>query len=313
MSRTPPVIVTQAGPLSSVFAAVSLGLLRSLPKAGRDLLARTVGWVAWVLRIRRRVTLDNLAAAFPEKSEADRVRIARGAYANMALAAVESICSDLIPDVDLQSVVQASTTGSWGSLQALLVARQPVLIASAHFGSWESFAEIMARRNFAFSAVVRPLEGAFNARVVAARQKAGVELILQRGAMKGIFAALKQGRAVVQLIDQSLPARHGVFVPFFGRPASTTPSLSLVALRTRAPVYVVLAAREGSGLRMFVEGPIAVPNSGDREADLTAHTAALTAIIEKTIRAFPDQWLWLHRRWKVKHQASDADPQTDAH
>ena len=292
--------VTLGHPLAQAFAALALGTLRLLPRGLRTGLARGLAFVAWTLGIRRRVTLDNLAHAFPEKTLEERTRIARGAYANMALAAVESICSDLIPDAQLQTAVQASETGSWVTLQALLLGHQPVLIASAHFGSWELFAEIMARRKFAFSAVVRPLEGAFNARVVAAREKAGVALILQRGAMKGIFAALKQGRAVVQLIDQSLPARHGVFVPFFGRPASTTPSLSMAALRTGAPVYVVLAARTADHLKMFVEGPIALPSTGDRDADLTAHTAALTAIIERTIRQYPDQWLWLHRRWKVQ-------------
>ena len=295
--------VTPGGPLASALAALGLGLLRALPQSARSFLARALGRLAWWAGIRRRVTLDNLAHAFPDTPPAERRRIARAAYENMALAAIESICADLIPDAQLQDAVRSGDEGSWPALRRLLEAHQPVLIASAHFGSWESFAEVMARRKFVFSAVVRPLSGAFNARVVAGRQAAGVELILQRGAMRGIFSALKRGRAVVQLIDQSVPARHGVFVPFFGRPASTTPSLSLAALRTGAPVYVVLAAREGSGLKMWVEGPIAVPNTGDRAADLRAHTAALTAILERAIRQHPEQWLWLHRRWKVLQPA----------
>ncbi len=301
--------VTAGSPLASAVAWGGLGLLRALPGWARVALARGVGRCAWILGIRRRVTLDNLACAFPEKSASEREQIARATYSNMALAAVESICSDLLTDAQLEASVRGSEGEGWATLQARMSARQPVLVASAHFGSWESFAEIMARRKFAFSAVVRPLVGAFNARVVAAREQAGVELILQRGAMKGIFAALKRGRAVVQLIDQSLPARHAVFVPFFGRLASTTPSLSLAALRTGAPVYVVLAARQGTRLKMFVEGPVALPTTGDREADLTAHTATLTAILEKVIRQYPDQWLWLHRRWKVQPAAVSApDP-----
>lgn len=264
-------------------------LLRALPPSLRAGLARLVAWAAWSLGVRRRVALDNLAHAFPEKPEAERKAIARGAYRTMALAAVESIASDLSAD----TVVCDSP--AWPGLEATLRAHQPVLIASAHFGSWESFAAVMARRQLAYSAVVRPLRGAFNARVVRAREQAGVELILQRGAMKGILSALKRGRGVVQLIDQSLPADHGVFVPFFGRPTCTTPSLSVAAKRTGAPVYVVMAAREATGLRMIVEGPIPL-----RDGDTTAHTAALTAAIERVIRQYPDQWLWLHRRWKVQ-------------
>ncbi len=299
-------VATPGGPLASAFAAIALGGLRALPAAMREALARLFAFLAWTLGVRRAVTLDNLAHAFPEKSAGERGRVARAAYRNMALAAVESICSDLVPEAQLQRAVQAVEGQAWQTLEARLHARQPVLIASAHFGSWELFAEVMARRGFAFSAVVRPLKGAFNARVVAARQRAGVGLILQRGAMRGIFAALKQGRAVVQLIDQVLPAKHGLFVPFFGRPASTTPSLSLAALRTGAPVYVVLAAREPLGLKMFVQGPVPLPQTGNRDADLTAHTARLTAMIEAKIREYPEQWLWLHRRWKV--QPSGQEP-----
>lgn len=264
-------------------------LLRTLSPRARAGLTRFIAAAAYALGIRRAVTLDNLAHAFPDKPREERQRIARAAYAHMALAAVESIASDLAPD----AVVCDSP--AWPGLEATLRAHRPVLIASAHVGSWESFAAVMARRQLAYSAVVRPLTGAFNARVVEARRAAGVELIFQRGAMRGILSALKRGRGVVQLIDQSLPAAHGVFVPFFGRPTCTTPSLSVAAKRTGAPVYVVLAVREGPGLRMLVEGPIPLV-----DGDTTAHTAALTAVIERTIRQYPDQWLWLHRRWKVR-------------
>ena len=300
MSAAP---VAPGGPLASAVAAITIALIRALPRGLRDALARALGRVAWWLRIRRRIALDNLAHAFPEKSESERARIARAAYGNMALAAIESVCSDLLSEAELERTVRAIPGTGWASMEPLLMGAGPVLIVSAHFGSWELLAEVMARRGAKFSAVVRPLAGAFNARVVASRHGSGYQLILQRGAMQGILAALKQGRAVVQLIDQSLAAKHGVFVPFFGRLASTTPSVSLAALRTGAPVFVALAAREGSDLKMSVEGPIAVPSTGDREADL------LTAIIERKIREYPEQWLWLHRRWKVRPgQEAGAEP-----
>ena len=77
----------------------------------------------------------------------------------------------------------------------------------------------------------------------------------------------------------------------------------MAALRTKAPVFVVLAAWDQGRLRFSFDGPIAVPDTGDRRADVTAHTAQLTAIIERRVREHPDQWLWLHRRWKVKPPA----------
>ncbi|MEW5741460.1 MAG: lysophospholipid acyltransferase family protein [Myxococcota bacterium] len=288
--------VTPGGPLGRLVVGVVVRLVRALSVSGRERLAAFVAFLAWTLRIRRRVALDNLAQALPEKSAAEREDIARGAYRSMALAALESVTSDLLSADEVASAVEVV---DWKGLDVLLDTRQPVLIASAHFGSWELFAEVMARRGIAFAAVVRPLAGAFNEWVVKNRQRAGVELILQRGALGNMLKALKRGLAVVQLIDQSLPAKDGVFVPFFGRLASTTPALSMAAIRSKAPVYVVLAARDGRALSMTVEGPVPVPDTGDRRADLVAHTARLTKIIEDAIRLRPDQWLWLHRRWKV--------------
>jgi KDO2-lipid IV(A) lauroyltransferase len=300
--------VTPGGPVGRLVVGLVLRLVRALSSRTRERLAGLVAALAWTLRIRRRVALDNLAHAFPEKPLAERVAIAKGAYRTMALAALEAVTSDLLPDAELQRVVSVV---DWKGLDVLFDNRQPVLLASAHFGSWELFAEVMTRRGVACSAVVRPLAGAFNEWVVENRQRAGMELILQRGALSNMLKALKRGRAVVQLVDQSLPAKDGVFVPFFGRLASTTPALSMAAIRSKAPVYVVLASRDADGLRMMVEGPVPVPDTGDRRADLTAHIAAITRIIEDGIRARPQQWLWLHRRWKVA-PPSDGQPQQHA-
>ncbi len=283
--------------MSTFFTRLLVEWVRRRSPAGRERLARFVSALAWGVGIRRGVALENLSRALPELPEAERRRIARGAYLNMARAALDAVCAVTLTDAELEAQVKVH---DWLDLEQRLRARQGTLIASAHLGSWELFAEVMSRRGFQMSAVVRPLSGAFNALVVEGRLKAGVNLVLQRGAMKGIFAALKRGDAVVQLIDQVLPAKHGVFVPFFGRPASTTPSLSLAARRTGAPVYVVLALREGPGLTMYVEGPVPMPQTDDVHADVAAHTRVLTEIIERYVRRYPDQWLWLHRRWKVQ-------------
>lgn len=278
-------------------AAVGVGvwLVRAVPRRVGVAIAGFIGWLTWALHIRRRVALENLALAFPEKSEVDRRRIAKRAFRAMAVAMFESITSDLLSSAALDEAVRVT---DWKGLDVLLEQRQPVLIASAHLGSWELFAEVMARRGYVFSAVVRPLSGAFNEWLVKSRERAGVELIHPRGALRAMLKALKRGRAVVQLIDQALPTKEAVWVPFFGRPASTTPALSLAALRTGAPVYVVVAIREGAGLTMSVEGPVPMPVMEDRHAAIEAHVAELTRIIEGKVRAAPDQWLWLHRRWK---------------
>jgi KDO2-lipid IV(A) lauroyltransferase len=282
--------IRRGGPLATLFAALLIGCIRLLPF--KRALARGLGALAYLLGIRRSVARDNLAQAFPQKSEAERRAIARGAYKSLALAALDAVTSDQVKQLD-----EAVVVDDWGALGEALQ-KGGTLVASAHIGSWELFAEVMARKRIKLSAVVRPLEGAFNARVVEGRLEAGVELILQRGALRNMIKAVRGGRCVVQLVDQAVPGKGAVQVPFFGRPASTTPALSMAALRTGAPVFVALTVREGPRLRMLWEGPFPVPDTGDHHADVVAHTALLTSVIERYVSRYPEQWLWLHRRWK---------------
>lgn len=287
--------VSPGGPLSRLLVAVVLRVVRALSPATRAKIAAAVAGLAWHLGIRRRVTLDNLSHAFPEKTAAERRIVARGAYRTMALAALDAVTSDLLTQEEVAGAIEAV---DWRGLDRIFEEHAPVLLVSAHLGSWELFAEVMARRGVLASAVVRPLSGAFNEWVVRNREAAGVELILQRGALNQMLAALRRGRAVVQLIDQAVASPSAPWVPFFGRLASTTPAVSLAALRSGVPVYVVLAVRQGAGLRVFVEGPFPVSTELPRAQAVEAHTAQLTQVLESYIRRYPEQWLWLHRRWK---------------
>ena len=265
------------------------------------MLARAVGDLAWVLRIRRKVALHNLRHAFPELSEAKRRQIARGAYRNMAFAAFES----LIPPKHGDHRVR------WENRELLdraLAEGKGVLIATAHFGSWELIGTALARQGVPLHAVVRPLRGALNEQIVRARIESGLRLIAPRGAIRGMLRALAEGGVVCMLIDQVMPLHKGVFVPFFGRPASTSPGLSAAARRTGAPVLVGVSIRDREGLRIHLEGPFPVRYTGDIDADICAHTAEITAALERLIRQHPEQWLWLHRRWKVQPPPLASEP-----
>lgn len=298
MAAPPPrPLIVPAGPVGTFFARLVVRLVGSLSSAGRARLASFIGSFAFALGIRRKVTLENLRFAFPERSEEERRRIARGAYVNMALAALEGLSFTHQSPTELVDSVPAD---EWAPLAKALAEGKGVLVATAHFGSWELLGELLARRGVPLSAVVRPLRGALNAEIFASRERSGLKLIAQRGAIQGTLRALREGRLVAQLIDQVLPAKHGVFVPFFGRLASTTPALSIAALRTGAPVFVALAAREEGRLRLFVEGPLPCLRLEDRDAAIASHVAAMTEILERYIRRYPEQWLWLHRRWKVQ-------------
>lgn len=288
--------------LSRAAAGVLVWLLQALPARTVDALARGVARLALALGIRRRVTLDNLARALPERSAQERAAIARAAYANMARVVVDALRTLGAPRAQLLAEVQVD---DFGPVERALSAGRGLLVATAHLGSWEMFGAAMAQR-VPLHAVVRPLRGGLNARLVEARERAGLRLIPARGALSGMVAALRRNEVVAMLVDQAIGGKHALFVPFFGRPAATTPALSMAALRTGAPTLVVVALREGGRLRFRVEGPFEVTPTGDRQRDLWSHTAAVTAAIERIIREAPEQWLWLHRRWKLPPPPEDA-------
>ncbi len=296
--RSPPPrpLSTPGGALATLLARALLALLGLLSPRGRDRLAAAVGALAFGLRIRRRVTLENLRHAFPERSLAERAALARGAYQNMARAVVEALFVHRSSQAELEGRLVIE---GWQKVEQALAGGRGLLVATAHFGSWELLGEVMARRGLPLSAVVRPLAGAFNAELMRSRQGSGLRLIPQRGALSPVISALRRNEIVALLIDQALPAKAAVFVPFFGRPASTSPAIAAAAQRTGAAVLVAVAQREGDRFRVLIDGPFPPPETGDRRADLATHLAQLTSALERRIRSHPEQWLWMHRRWKV--------------
>ncbi|MBM7114949.1 lysophospholipid acyltransferase family protein [Archangium primigenium] len=287
-------------PVVGWFANRLMDAVCALPASTRDGLARFVGGLAYTLGIRRRVALENLARAYPDMSDAERHRIARGAYISMARVVLESI--DQADHVDPAWEEPEVRGEAWAALQATIARGQGALLVTAHFGNWERAGKMVIRRGIPLNALVRPLKGALNMRIVDGRVAAGVGLIYPKGAIAQAQEAMRHGETVLMLLDQSLPAKSAVFVPFFGQPASTTPAMAVVARRTGAPVFVVMGVRDESGqrLRLEIQGPIAPPEAATEQEALVAHTAAVTAVLEQYVRRYPDQWLWLHRRWKVQ-------------
>jgi len=183
-------------------------------------------------------------------------------------------------------------------LEAAHAAGKGVLVLTAHYGNWELLAASHTLTRFALSVVVRPLDHPLADRVVEAfRRRSGLELIEKRRAVRDIVAALRRGRLVGVLLDQNAARSEGVFVPFFGIPASTSRGLAVIALRTEAPVVPAFIRRMDGG-RHCVEFEPTVPVPPD--GDVTRYTAAFTASIEAAIRRDPGQWFWMHGRWKTR-------------
>jgi len=284
------------GPLTGFLANLALGVVANLSRGARERLARFVGGLAYTLGIRRRVALENLAQAMPERSEAERQAIARGTYITMARAVLEALADKerMPPGWEQEEVVGRE---AWEALQAHLATGKGALLVTGHFGNWELLGEILIRRGVPLNALVRPLKGALNMRIAENRVRAGGGLIYPRGAVQETVDALNRGESVFMLLDQAIPSK-GVFVPFFGRLASTTPAMAVAAQRTGVPAWVVMGVRDGQRMRVHIEGPISPPPAQEGKDPITEHTALVTAGLERVIRQYPEQWLWLHRRWK---------------
>jgi KDO2-lipid IV(A) lauroyltransferase len=265
-------------------------------------LGRRIGDVAFVgLRGRRRLALANLQLAFPTWSERDRRRLARRSFQHLGLLFTE-LCALSVRSLD-RFLERVSVEGL-EHLKGTMASHGRALVLTAHLGNWELLTAASRLTDYDLTVVVRPLDvGWLNALAEELRRQAGVELVDKRGALPGVLEALRRGRMVGILLDQNASRREGVFVPFFGHLASTSRAMAVLALRTRTPIVPVFARREaGARHRVVVQPPLEVPARSGPEA-LVELSARCTAAIEAAIRQTPDQWLWMHDRWRTRPPA----------
>lgn len=252
---------------------------------------------------RRRVALANLRQAFPEQSTRQHQRLCRRAFRHLGLVFVE-LCTLLSRPLD--HLLDRITLEGREHVDRVMAAHGRALMLTGHLGNWEVLSAAHRLAPYPLAVVVRPLDWRWlNAVAERLRLKTGVELIDKRRALRRVLAALGRGGLVAILLDQNASRDEGVFVPFFGRPASTSRSIAVLALRTGAPIVPIFARREpGGGHRVIIGPPLAPPAVNDREEAIVELTMRCTATIEAAIRQAPEQWLWTHSRWRTRpHEA----------
>jgi Kdo2-lipid IVA lauroyltransferase/acyltransferase len=248
----------------------------------------------------RRVGVRNLQMAFPEISSRARKKILRGMYRSLAWQLVE-FCR--------MSRYSAENTRDWLRTEGLdhyLAAHargQGVLVITGHLGAWELSSFWHSLMGHPMAMVIRRLDNARVDRMVnAIRCLHGNRVVHKDDFARGLLAAMRAGETVGILMDTNMTPPQGVFVPFFGVPACTASGLARVALRTGAavlPGFLVWEAAEHRYVLRFGE-EIPLVDTGDEERDTVENTARCTAAIEAYVRRYPDQWLWVHRRWKTR-------------
>ena len=247
------------------------------------------------LKSRRKLALDNLEHAFPNVSSSERRRFAKRSFAGMACTFTDAISSARFDAVEICSRLRFE---GWEYLEHAERRGKGTIILGSHFGTWEIIPQVVALYKGPMTVVGRPLDNPLLDRSVAhIRSRYGNALVGKKGAARGMLRALKaKGRAGI-LIDQRVQPKEGIPIPFFGRPASTSPIVARLSLKTGAPVVPIFAIAEPDGkYRLRILSPVFPDDPGDNPVhDLTCR---YMKTLEGAIREDPGQWLWMHNRWK---------------
>ncbi len=282
--------------------ATLLAVLRWLPRPLARALGAAVSQLVAVLQPRwRQIALINLEIAFPELSDAERRRILARAFRQWGWLLAEFARFPRHTARSLEEVVIYD--GLENYLQAAARGRG-VLCLTAHVGAWELSSFAHSLHGYPVAYVNRPLDNPLlDALVNRYRCCGGNRSIERRNAARPILEQLRAGGAVGILMDQNvLEGDANVFAPFFGRPASTTAGLARFALRTEAavvPVFVLWDEKLGK-YRLRFDRAMELVRTGDDERDIVENTARFNRVIEDYVRRYPDQWLWIHRRWSTR-------------
>jgi len=297
-------------------AAVAACLLARLPLGVLDWAGYALAALAFdVVRIRRRITLANLQRAFPEKTPAQRRRIGRASYRHVFLEAVEfARLSRMERGSCLDHVVEVVHEERAG----LLREQGGFVISLGHLGNWEFLAHYWAERGFPLATLYKPMHNALlDARFLETRKRSGVEYISTRLAGRELWrrlvGAIRRGAGVGFLIDQDA-RRQGIFIPFFGHPASTATGAATLALRQGVPIVPVFCFRVAPfQFRIEVGEPIRPPDARRAAAHIEELTRRQVAALESAIRRAPEQYFWLHNRWKTQpRERRKGDPEPGA-
>jgi KDO2-lipid IV(A) lauroyltransferase len=271
----------------------------TMPERAADAFGRSIGRTIYRLGLRREIVEDNLRLAFPEQSDEWRNATTRAAYEHLGREAAAML---RLSKLDPGAIVERTTAVGWDAVEDALSLGRGILLVTGHYGNWEIAAAAVAARGVPIAAIVRRQGNRIiDERLQKVRRRLGVENIYQGDAPKRVPRILREN-GVVGIVGDQDARRSGIFVPFFGRPASTHRGPALFALRLGAPVFSCVARRlPGSDVRYEVAGErVDFTPTGVLDDDVAALTTELAARLEGQIRKDPSQYFWFHKRWKTQ-------------
>jgi KDO2-lipid IV(A) lauroyltransferase len=276
-------------------------ILGAMPRPMARAFGIFLAQIVYVLHVRlRRVGMRNLALAFPEKTEVERARILRGEFTSLGRQLAE-VCH--FPKYTLQNVEEVVVYDGLENYKQAYAQGKGVLFLTAHFGGWELSAFTHSMHGHWMHVVMRAMDNVYLDRLIREyRTMHGNQTVDKDNFVRGLLAAMRAGEVVGILMDTNMTPPQGIFVDFFGIPACTADGMARIALKTDAAVVPTFTIwdKQLEKYRLRFDPAVELIRTGELEPDIAANTQVFTKIIESYVRQYPDQWLWVHRRWKTR-------------
>ncbi|HEV2470325.1 MAG TPA: lysophospholipid acyltransferase family protein [Candidatus Sulfotelmatobacter sp.] len=276
-------------------------ILGILPRPLSRALGIAIAQLFYLLHFRlRQVGMRNLAMALPETTIPERKRILRGVFTSLGRQLAE-LCQ--FPRYTPENIDEVVVYDGLENYEQAYARGKGVLFLTAHFGGWELSAFAHSLHGHWLNVVMRPMDNPYLNRMIEHyRTMHGNKMVNKDDFVRGLLAAMKAGETVGILMDTNMTPPQGVFVDFFGIPACTASGLARIALRTDAaviPGFTIWDKALGK-YRLRFDPAVPLIRTGNLEADIVANTQTFTKVIEGYVRKYPEQWLWVHRRWKTR-------------
>ena len=289
--------------LEYALARTILGSLSILPRSLAIGVGLSIGRLGYHLAgSLRRTGQRNLEIAFPDLPERERDALLRGSFLSLGRLLGEfSQLSKATPE-KLRPLIDYDEVGL-AHLREAEKTKRGIIFLTGHLGCWELHSFGWSALEYPLSFLVRPLDNPrIEEMVERIRTKFGNKAIDKQSAARHSLRVLREGGTLGILSDLNTQTREGVFVPFFGKLACTTAGIATLALKTDAFVIPTCAVWDKKKQRYFFHGdpPVELVRTGDHQKDIEINTARFAAAVERMVRLYPDQWLWIHKRWKTR-------------
>lgn len=288
-----------------IVARLLLGALGLLPRGAAVTVSIGLARLCYrLLGPLRKTGIRNLEVAFPEKTGAERVRLLKGTFDSLGRVLGEMSQFRKTTPANIERIVDFALDEETQALyRRVKEEKRGVLITTGHLGNWELLVFAFAALHEPISYLARPLDNPLIENLtVRIRTRFGNTPINKSNSAMAAVKLLRKGGILGVLADVNAHPKEGVFVPFFGVDACTSAGPAMLALRTDALIVPFFCVYDHQEKRYkIVRGDILEPvKTGDRERDILETTRLYTAEIERIIRQYPDQWLWIHKRWKSR-------------